>query len=375
MKDLLCDISAFRYWRLPPQVRALCPPLPRPEEDRQRYDLARNPTAAVALGFPLYTLVRTRNKRTCPASIRQRLFLGELPRESVLETEHGFLVTSPLLTAFIMSRHLTDLQLLLVLAEMCGLFTVCALPAALEAELSRAIESGAIPATLGWARCPSEDGSASNLWRRDALVLGEDLDRFCSDVCGMRYGKRFVAASHLVPLGAASPFEVETYLLLGLPRSLGGEGFCGIELNVEVALSASARAIVGKSRVYIDLLLSSPDGERQVAIECQGKGSHGRAGDGLRDVDRMTALQAMGYDVFLLTHGQISDEDRFHAIVKAVCRLLDVEYRDKSLEEQGAEALLRSELFVDWPKLGEIDKKMPVRHKKARSWTVANLSE
>lgn len=375
MKDLLCDISAFRYWRLPPQALALCPPLPRPEEDRQRYGLARNPTAAIVLGLPLHTLVGTRNKRTCPASVRQRLFLGELPRESVLETEHGFLVTSPLLTAFIMSRHLTDLQLLLVLAEMCGLFTVCALPAALEAELSRAIESGAIPTTFGWARCPSEDGAASNLWRRDALVLDGDLDRFCSDVCGMRYGKRFVAVSHLVPLGAASPFEVETYLLLGLPRSLGGEGFCGIELNVEVALSASARAIVGKSRVYIDLLLSSLDGERQVAIECQGKGSHGRAGDGLRDADRMTALQAMGYDVFLLTHGQISDEDRFRAIVKAVCRLLDIEYRDKSSEEQGAEALLRSELFVDWSKLGEIDKKMPVRYKKARSWTAANLSE
>lgn len=375
MKDLLCDISAFRYWRLPPQALALCPPLPRPEEDRQRYGLARNPTAAVVLGLPLHTLVGTRNKRTCPASVRQRLFLGELPRESVLETEHGFLVTSPLLTAFIMSRHLTDLQLLLVLAEMCGLFTVCALPAALEAELSRAIESGAIPATFGWARCPSEDGAVSNLWRRDALVLDGDLDRFCSDVCGMRYGKRFVAVSHLVPLGAASPFEVETYLLLGLPRSLGGEGFCGIELNVEVMLSTSARSIVGKSRVYIDLLLSSPNGKRQVAIECQGKASHGRAGDGLRDADRMTALQAMGYDVFLLTHGQISDEDRFRAIVKAVCRLLDVEYRDKSSEEQGAEALLRSELFVDWSKLGEIDKKMPVRYKKARSWTAANLSE
>lgn len=375
MKDLLCDISAFRYWRLPPQALALCPPLPRPEEDRRRYDLARSPTATVVLGLPLYALVRTRNKRTCPASVRQRLFLGELPRESVLETEHGFLVTSPLLTAFIMSRHLTDLQLFFVLAEMCGLFAVCTLPAALEAELSRAIDSGAIPKALGWARCPSEDGAASNLWRRDALVLDGDLDRFCSDVCGMRYGKRFMAVSHLVPLGAASPFEVEAYLLLGLPRSLGGEGFCGIELNVEVALNASARAIVGKSRVYIDLLLSSPDGERQVAIECQGKASHGRAGDGLRDADRMTALQAMGYDVLLLTHRQISDDDRFHAIVKAVCRLLDVEYRDKSLEEQGAEALLRSELFVDWSKLGEIDKKMPVRHKKARSWTVANLSE
>ena len=338
MKDLLCDISAFRYWRLPPQVRALCPPLPRPEEDRQRYDLARNPTAAVALGFPLYTLVRSRNKRTCPASIRQRLFLGELPRES-------------------------------------GLFAVCALPAALEAELSRAIDSGAISTTFGWVRCPSEDGTASNLWRRDALVLGGDLDRFCSDVCGMRYGNRFIAVSQLVPLGAASPFEVEAYLLLALPRSLGGEGFCGIELNVEVMLSTSARAIVGKSRVYIDLLLSSPDGRRQVAIECQGKASHGRAGDGLRDADRMTALQAMGYDVLLLTHRQISDEDRFRAIVKAICRMLDAEYRDKSSDEQRAETLLRSELFVDWTKLGVIDGKMPVRRKTARSWTAAVLSE
>lgn len=307
--------------------------------------------------------------------MRQRLFLGELPRESVLETEHGFLVTSPLLTAFVMSRHLTDLQLLLVLAELCGSFAVCALPAVLESELSRAIDSGAIPADFGWARCPSEDDAASDLWRRDALVLGVDLDRFCSDVCGMRYGKRFAAVSRFVPQGAASPFEVEAYLLLGLPRALGGEGFCGIELNVEVTLSASARGIVGKSRVYIDLLLSSPDGMRQVAIECQGKASHGRAGDGLRDADRMTALQAMGYDVFLLTHGQISDVDRFRAIVKTVCRMLDVEYRDKSPEEQKAEALLRSELFIDWSKLGEIDKKRPVRYKKARSWTVANLSE
>lgn len=375
MKDLLCDISAFRYWRLPPQVLALCPPLPRPEEDRQRYDLVRNPTAKVALGFPLYTLVRTRNKRTCPAGMRQRLFLGELPRESVLETEHGFLITSPLLTAFIMLRHLTDLQLLLVLAEMCGLFAVCALPAALEAELSRAIDSGAIPTTSGWTRCPSEDGVASDLWRRDALVLSGDLDRFCSDVYGMRYGKRFMAVSRFVPLGAASPFEVEAYLLFALPRTLGGEGFCGIELNVEVRLGASARAIVGKSRVFIDLLLSSPDGARQVAIECQGKASHGRAGDGLRDADRMTALQAMGYDVLLLTHGQISDEGRFRAIVKAVCRMLDVEYRDKSLDEQRAETLLRSELFVDWSKLGEIGEKMPVRFKKAQSWTAAVLSE
>lgn len=60
-----------------------------------------------------------------------------------------------------MSRHLTDLQLLFVLAEMCGLFAVCASPAALEAELTRAIDSGAISTTSWLVRCPSEDGTAS----------------------------------------------------------------------------------------------------------------------------------------------------------------------------------------------------------------------
>ena len=55
--------------------------------------------------------------------------------------------------------------------------------------------------------------------------------------------------------------------------------------------------------------------------------------------------------------------------------MLDAEYRDKSSDEQRAEALLRSELFVDWTKLGVIDGKMPVRHKAVRSWTAAELSE
>ena len=67
---------------------------------------------------------------------------------------------------------------------------------------------------------PPQIYGVETLW-----FLGGDLDRFCSDVCGMRYGNRFMAVSQLVPLGAASPFEVEAYLLLALPRSLGGEGF------------------------------------------------------------------------------------------------------------------------------------------------------
>ncbi|MEE1435574.1 MAG: hypothetical protein U0K38_01565, partial [Collinsella sp.] len=101
-----------------------------------------------------------------------------------LETEHGFLITSPLLTAFIMSRHLTDLQLLLVLAEMCGLFAVCALPVALEAELTRAIDSGAISTTFGWVRCPSEDGTASYFGVETLWFWAETLTVFVQMFAG-----------------------------------------------------------------------------------------------------------------------------------------------------------------------------------------------
>lgn len=151
-------------------------------------------------------------------------------------------------------------------------------PAALEAELSRAIDSGAISTTFGWVRCPSEDGTASNLWRRDALVLAETLTVFVQMFAGCvtaidlwRYRnsfhwvpRRLLRSRRICYLHCRDPWEAKV--------------FADIELNVEVMLGTSARAIVGKSRIYIDLLLSSPDGRRQVAIECQGKASHGRAG-------------------------------------------------------------------------------------------------
>ena len=364
MEYTFCDITAFHYWRLPPQVLGLCPPVSLLDGDPQRYSFVKNQTVAIALGLPVWTLVHSRKNRSCSENVRQCLFLGELPSGSVCGTDHGFEVTSPLMTAFIMARHLSDLELVFVLSEMCGEFAVCHLPQELELALTSAIASRLIPTSTGWNRSPNSGGGASNLWQREHLVTGEDLVRFCKDMRDVRGGARFSRVVQYVPLGTASPFEVETALLLGLDRVHGGYGFDSMEINAKIKLTNEAKRLVNKKCLYADILLTSADGLRRVVVECQGKGSHGKEGDGLRDADRMIALQTMGYTVFLLTHKQIKDRDGFRTVVAAISRSLEIDIVEKTADEIDAEDLLRSELFIDWANLGKRDQKSSNRRKR-----------
>lgn len=355
MKEVLCDITALRYHRTPPQALLLCPPMSRVESDRRRDRLRSNPMATELLGLPLYLLVTSRNERACGATVRQRLFLGELPTGAIVEGLHGYDVASPLMTVFTVSRRLSDLATLMLLSELCGSFSLCSLPERLE----RALENVAVEhpqlTSMKWERCPVTDKDEASLWRRPRLVSPEGLQRFCREIAPYRGGKRFGNIAQHVVQNAASPFEVEAALLIGLPRNMGGEGMRIKGMNVKIVLSERVKRLVDSEAVYADILLESADGDIQVVLECQGKGTHGERGVNDSDAVRMTALQSMGYTVYLLTHDLISDEAKFSVTFKSICRDLDAPYYPKTPDEEEAERKLRGELFISWEKLGSID--------------------
>lgn len=351
MKDVITDITALSYFRMPPQYRAMCPPVLTGVHDICRKELRRSPTSA-EIGLPFHVLVDDRRARTHSVNIKQHLFLEEMMPGWILESEFDFDVTSPLLTAFILSRRLSDLELLLVLSELVGTFTAYRPSAGIESTHFEAVESKQIPAHFGWKRFPSDGSTTSNLWNREPLVTEEELLDFCKEIKGYRGARRFAKIAEAVPCGVASPFEAETALLMSLPRDRGGAGFTRVAHNVEIKLSSDARAIAGRDRVRIDILLESVDGIRQVAIECQGRAAHGAQGAGLKDAARMTALQSMGYKVFMLTHEQIKDAAQFETVVKAVSSELDMSYMRRSSDETVAAELLRRRLFLDWVDLG-----------------------
>ena len=142
-------------------------------------------------------------------------------------------------------------------------------------------------------------------------------------------------------------------MLFGLSRRLGGEGLLHFENNYEIALDQKAKKIVNKDKVYADLHFVSAEGDRSVIVECQGATEHGKVDAGIRDADRATALQSMGYDVILLTYEKMSDKDSFRTVAEMLADKLGYPYRPKTDAMKAREDELRRELLIDWATLGE----------------------
>ena len=352
MDDVLCNISAWRYWRTPPQVLALCAPVPAKETDRHRKRLKQCDLVCESLGLPLHITTSNPSLRTSNSVIRRHLRHGQLPFGSVCETEHGLQVESPFMAVFGMIGSLSVVGAAMMLYELCGTFSVFEPSKRMEAMLKRAYDEGLLSERYGWSRVKDAAGRGTNLWKRPPLVELDELDRFCKQIEGRWGAQKFREAARMVVGVCASPLEVRTVILLIWSRRKGGFGFSDVETNARISLPGVASQIAQQYVAYADILITSRSGEHQAIIECQGRVVHGRAGAGISDAERATALQSLGYSVIMVTHQQVSNAVQFERIVRTVCRLLDDPYRPKSEHGKGIEAKLRREVFIDWEDLG-----------------------
>ena len=87
-------------------------------------------------------------------------------------------------------------------------------------------------------------------------------------------------------------------------------------------------------------------------IEIQGEVIHASGAVLDQDAERMTALQSMGFDVFLVTHDMLNDKKQLDAIVKSVCSRLGIRYKAKSEAMKRAETQLRANVLCNWLELG-----------------------
>ena len=148
----------------------------------------------------------------------------------------------------------------------------------------------------------------------------------------------------------ASPFEVQTSILVSLPRDEGGLGI-GIANNVRIPLSEGARSLYDKTCCYADILIESSTDSMGVILECQGRSAHDSEAASLSDAERTTALTSMGYDVIQITYDQITDKKSFNNIAELIHKKAGLPYIPKTDQERTAENALRRELLVDWVEL------------------------
>lgn len=329
----------------------LCPLFPPSCEDRRRRALKSHPLVKEALGLPVHLLIGDGSPRTGAINVRPHVLAGDLPFGSIASTPLGIDVVSPLVALFQLGRRIPETHLIMAMYEFCGWFTVFKPSPAIEALLEDySLELNA--SSFGWRRILSAEGKATDLWQRPPLIEIDELSAFAEIMRSRRGGAIFYEAAQRVTGVAASPFEVQASMLLGLPRKKGGEGFEGLKNNQRISFSKDALVISGRRSCFADILLESRETDASLVVECQGRMVHGSGTAVMSDSDRATALQHMGYDVLLLTYSQIAKSDNFDVIRKMIASKLGLKYQSKGKLLLERERELRRDLFVDWNMLG-----------------------
>lgn len=346
----LCGQSAFYYYRIPPQVLGLYPAISLGNIDRRCCGLESHAVVKDLLHAPLHRLVFTRAQSGSRSLFKSHLLTQEPPPGSFRQTEHGFDVTSPEFTLLSLATQVSRNQLLMACYEMCSSFAVFTPCERTQQQLDEAISLKFIPPDCGWKRIVDTKGNDTNLWKRAPLLSAADIAAFAKQAAGLRGVKQLRWAAERMAGQTASPFEVQTSMLVSLPRDEGGLGI-GITNNARIPLSEAARSLYDKTCCYADILIESVTDSMGVILECQGRSAHDSEAASLSDAERTTALTSMGYDVIQITYGQIKDKRSFGNLAELIHKKAGLPYTPKIKQECDAEDALRQELLVDWDDL------------------------
>lgn len=234
--------------------------------------------------------------------------------------------------------------------EMCGSFAVFKPCERTQQQLDEAISLKLIPPNCGWERVNDTKGNDTNLWKRTPLLTATEIAAFAKQAAGLRGVKQLRWAAERMTGQTASPFEVQTSMLISLPRDEGGLGI-DITNNARIPLSEAARSLYDKTCCYADILIESGTDSMGVILECQGRSAHDSEAASLSDAERATALTSMGYDVIQITYDQIKDKRGFGNLAKLIHKKAGLPYTPKTDQERTAEDALRRELLVNWDEL------------------------
>lgn len=380
METIICDISAFDYWRMPPLVRHLLaddetnPKLRSIMREEEILALRaavaqtsfaqkmltpnpamRNVSRAVKNLKPAALVLAASHQgaidiavtehRRCYASntIRPRFSNRETPLGATTAIEEYISIANPPLALLQLAGRASLIRTIMLTSEICGAFTVYHAPQPIRAALQKIAKSGPFPQVNGWRPFINSNGVVTDLWSRPPLATPSDLLNFAKE-CSARKGcQNLRLAAQLATPNAASPLEVQAGMLLGLSRRRGGEGYAEFSFNKRIDLSPGARAIAQRDHCYCDLYW-----EDGLDVECQSAAVHDKAASFLSDSDRTTALKSMGIDVIPVTYGQLASEQRFAELSKTIAKARGKRFRPKTVHQIEATRILRKELFVNW---------------------------
>jgi hypothetical protein len=259
---------------------------------------------------PLHVLVSAGTNRGRAKSVLPVAWNGPLPKDAFREVQKDAYVSSPELTFLQMARVLDVVSLIELGMELCGTYRREAL-------------------------------GGLTTYDQPALTTPRKLAKFLEEA-GQAYGAKVArqALKYVAP-NSASPFETIVYLLLCLPRRLGGYAFPTPKLNASIKLGKRGRQHTLRKSTVPDLYWK----DAKLDLECHGK-MHELEERRTEDSMRRKALERMHVEVIELTYDEVKDPKLFQATVKRLAKKVGLRLRSKNERHfEAHEQELRNQLL------------------------------
>ena len=254
-------------------------------------------------GDPIEAFVADRTKGTRTKHLVTRVFDRPVPYGAFLNLGHGVCICTPQFAFLQLGAELEFLELLSVGMELCGSYSKWALEDTYPDS----------PSDLGSA------GTQTCTYDLPAALNAKRMEAFIARMKGQRGAVGARKASRWLLDGAASPMETAIYLLLCLPRRLGGYGLPKPLLNPVLKISGPD----GVQERYPDLFWLGAGIDAEYNSDENHSGESARYRDSKREIE----LTVADVRVLPLTRPQLMDADEFDGFANGLRKMLGIRTR------------------------------------------------
>ena len=252
---------------------------------------------------PIHAFVPERKKGTSTKHLITHVFSQQIPNGAFLNLGHGVCICTPQFTFLQLASKLEPLELLALGIELCGAYSRWNPNARGD----------------GLAAIRDRENARSCTYELPPAIKAQRLAAFVDRMSGRQGAIGARKVIRWVLDGSASPMETATYLLLCLPRRLGGYGLPKPMLNPVLKISGPD----GVKKRYPDLFWHGPN----IDVEYNSDEAHSGEWARYRDSKREVELAVADVRVLPLTRPQLMDAHEFDGFAHGLRRMLGIRSR------------------------------------------------
>ena len=252
---------------------------------------------------PIHAFVPERAKGTSTKHLVTHVFSQQIPNGAFLDLGHGVCICTPQFAFLKLASQLEPLELLALGMELCGTYS----------RWNPNAGSG------GLAAARDREDTRLCTYELPPAINTKRLTAFVARMSGQRGAIGARKVIRWVLDGSASPMETATYLLLCLPRRLGGYGLPKPVLNPVLLISGPD----GVKKRYPDLFWYGAN----IDVEYNSDEEHSGEWARYRDSKREVELTVADVRVLPLTRPQLMDAHEFDGFAHGLRRMLGIRSR------------------------------------------------